>query len=171
LISDTRIDTYRDSPLSHERHLTLVLPLEDIDLLVRTFVRLASRETHIRVIMYRVYAIGQHFLKFGEVHGISVAIEEENVISVDLPDRSLDIFVPDLEASVLWICRLIHGIVPSNLGPLSVLDKQEQETLKRTQEFLAYRFAISTHILVALSCRSLFSQKSALCRPESECHP
>lgn len=46
--------------------------------------------------MYGVHAVGQHFLKSGKVHGVTVAVKEENMIRVNLANGLLDILVPDL---------------------------------------------------------------------------
>lgn len=86
--------------------------------------------------MYGVHAIGQHFFERGKVHGVAVAIEEEDMVGVDLANRLLNILVPDLKPSVFWVCRLVHRVVSSDLYRLSI-HASEKNIGKHTQAFPA----------------------------------
>lgn len=116
--------TYGNLFLSHERHFALILLFERLDLLVLAFIWLSGGEAHVRVIVDGVYAIGQHFFESGKVHGVAVAVEKENMIRVDFTNGLLDVFVPDLKASVFWIRRFVHWVVAGNLGLVSVADQR-----------------------------------------------
>ena len=86
--------------------------------------------------MYGVYAIGKHFFESGKVHGVAVAVKEENMVGIDLANGLLHVLVPDLEASVLWISRLVHRIVSGNLHRLST-QALDVDIRKRTHAFPA----------------------------------
>lgn len=86
--------------------------------------------------MYGVHTIGQHFFESGKIHGVAVAVKEEDVVEVNLANGLLNILVPYLQAGVLWICRLVHRVVAGDLHFLSV-QASEKESRKRTHAFPA----------------------------------
>jgi hypothetical protein len=110
------------------------LALKCVNLLFCAFIRLSSGESHVGVVVYGVHTVGQHFFKSGEVHGVAVAVKEEDVVGIDLANRLLYVLVPHLQASVLWICRLVHRVVSGNLHCLSIeapWRKEEQANIPK----------------------------------------
>ena len=106
-------------------------------MLGRTLIRLPGREPHAGVVVYRVDAVGQRFIERAEVHGVAVAVEKQNVIGINLTNRLLNIFVPDLEPNVFGIGWLVHGIVPCDLGLFVNTRNHRVVSSRRTQLFPA----------------------------------
>jgi hypothetical protein len=110
--------TYGHLLLSHEHYFPLVLTPESIILLGFAIIWLTSRKSHAGIVVYRVNRVGQHFFKRTEVHGVAVAVKEQDVVGINLTNRPLNVLVPDLESNVFGIGWLVHGIVSGDLGLL-----------------------------------------------------
>jgi len=80
-------------------------------LLGRADVGLAAGEAHVGVVVDGVDAVGEDVLKTGEVHGVGVAVEEEDVVGVYGADGGFDAGVEELEVGVFGIAGLVHGVV------------------------------------------------------------
>lgn len=86
--------------------------------------------------MYGVHAVEQHFFESGKVHGVAVAVKEEDVVGINLANGLLNILVPYLQASVLRIRRLVHRVVSGDLHCLST-QASDKEASKHTHAFPA----------------------------------
>lgn len=75
------------------------------------------------VVVHRIHAVRQRILlgKFGKVGAIHVAVEEQDVVRVNLADRLLHALIECDEAVVLGVGRLVHRVVPRDPGVVLVV--------------------------------------------------
>lgn len=95
----------------HKRNLAIV-HLPDIRVLVLQSLVSANavRESEAAVVVDRIHGVGEHLGEAGEVHAEGVALEEENMIWVDLSDGWNDAIVEGQEPCPLDIGGLIKRV-------------------------------------------------------------
>jgi transcription antitermination factor NusA-like protein len=65
--------------------------------------------------MDSINAVRKNLFECRKVHGVSIAVQEEDVIRINLPDGLLNPFIEGLEANVRRIRGLIQWVISCNL--------------------------------------------------------
>jgi hypothetical protein len=97
--------------LFHKLDFPLVLFPQEVFLLSTSSIWRSCRKSHCGIVVHGIYTIRQDFFKPTEVHGVCVAIQPEDVVGIDRPNRLLHSTVKLLKPSVVRVCWLVHWIV------------------------------------------------------------
>jgi hypothetical protein len=84
-------------------------------------VRFAGRESHRCVVMNGIHAVGKHFIKGGEIHGVSISVQKQNMVWVHGMNSFLNASVEALKSILVRISWFVYRVVPSHLWMVSAL--------------------------------------------------